>query len=778
MQRIESALRGVPGVDAVSVNLLTRMATIRHDASVKDTDLLTAVGVAGYQASLASPANEPFEPHSGGALLELIASQRARFVAGAILTLVLLVVDRFMAGDSKNKILVLFLLATPIQITIGWDFYRGCFRALRRWSFTMDSLVVMGSTAAYVQGVMAFIGRVTDDPDLGHWEPLFLAAAGILTIVALGKWLESHARESTSRLWGNLMEMMPKQARVLRDGREQIIPAGVVAFGDIVVVRPNERIPVDGEVVEGTSDVNEALITGETRPVPKVKGDQVLVASLNGDGFLRVRSTGVGDQSTLARISRMVSDAQMQKSPFQQTADKVSGVLVPIVFLVSLATFATWYFGPKALHFLPPETIATLTEGWLSFLTQEPSVPAALLPAIAVLVVACPFALGLATPTVVLIATGRGARRGLLFKGGQAIEAAGRVSDVIIKKSGILTDGSYRAEKVLTAQGVKREELLNLAASLEAQSEHPLAKGVLQEARKTALCMQKVEAFEDLPGRGLQGRIGKRTYLLGSRSLMDERRLEIRGELGDKVKEAESAGLTTIFLGQLGGRVLGAIALADKVKDTAAQAISDLQSMGMDVHLLTGDNPAASLKVAEQCGLEEHAVHAHLSPEDKIDFTWKLREKRRRVAVVGDGINDEPAMAAAEVGLSLGTGTDISVTAGSVVLVSSDPRGIARVLHLAREAHRIIRWNLMWAFSFNLVMIPLAACNRLPIGIAVVTMALSSILVVVNSFRLTDARIDAPGRLPLPEPHPAASAAAMLASSTPVNLRSITDHGE
>ena len=422
-----------------------------------------------------------------------------------------------------------------------------------------------------------------------------------------------------------------------------------------------------------------------------------------------------------------------------------------------------------------PEMAASVEEGWLAFLNGNPSVPKALMPAIAVLVVACPFALGLATPTVVLIATGLGARRGLLFKGGQGIEGAGRVTDVIIKKSGVLTDGSYRAQKVLTARGVKREELLNFAASLEARCEHPLAKGVIQEARKTPLCLQRVEGFQDLPGRGLQGRIGKRTYLLGSRALIEERGLNIRGELAKKVESAEKDGLTTIFLAQLGGRVLGAIALADKVRDTAAQAVADLQAMNFKIHLLSGDNLAASRAVAQRCGLDEANVHALLAPEDKIDFTWKLREKGRRVAVVGDGVNDEPAMAAAEVGLALGTGTDIGVTAGSVVLVSEDPRGIARVLYLAREAYRIIRWNLVWAFGFNLVMIPLAACRPLPIEVALITMALSSILVVVNSFRLTDTRVDALGRLPRPEPLPAAKTAALLASSTPLNLRSITD---
>ncbi|GMV82272.1 MAG: putative copper-exporting P-type ATPase V [Planctomycetota bacterium] len=770
--RIERALQQVEGVKRAGVNLLTRMATVRHEPRMSASKLIEAVAEVGYEATTASTGNDPREQQTFGDSIEVIASRRSRFVAGAVLTGILVFMDQFMAGDSITKVMWLFLLATPVQITVGWDYYRGFFRALRRWSFNMDSLVVVGSSAAYLQGLLAFVGRVSDDPDLSRWPPLFSAAAAILTVVSLGKYLESRARESTSRLWGSLREMMPREARVLRDGREQVIPAGVVALGEIVIVRKGEKIPVDGVVMEGESEVNEALLTGEGRPVPKVKGDKVLVASVNGTGLLRIRATGTGEGTTLAQISRLVADAQEHKAPVQQMADRVSGVLVPVVLLLSLVTFVGWFFGPYAVQRLFPEWLAALpVDSWWQFLAIEPAVTRALYPAIAVLVVACPCALGLATPTVVLVATGLGARRGLLIKGGQAIEAAGRVRDVVFDKTGILTDGSFHAREVLLADGVERDELLNLAGSLEACSEHALAKGVVNEAKKSTLILRKVDEYRALPGRGLQGRIGGRTFVLGSRPLLEERGFKLEEALARRVDELETDGATMVFLAQEKGRVLGAIAMSDAVKEHAGDAVSELRGMHLNVHLISGDNKAASETAGRRCGLQNHEIHGHMSSEDKIDFTWTLRDQGRRVAMVGDGINDAPAMAAGDVGIALGTGTDLSVESGSIVLVSGDPRGVARVLRLCQQALRLIRWNIVWAFAFNAVMIPLAMFNQLQIGLAALAMVASSALVVVNSMRLTKVNLDEP--VPLPQPHPSALGAPILATHTPTNLTAI-----
>lgn len=774
--RIEKALRSLPGVTAASTNLLTRMATVRHSANVQPHHLVQALSAVGYEATPAGVGGDPRTREAGQAAQENTSSLKARLVTGAVLTAMLFVVDRCMGGDSKNRALWMFLLATPVQITVGWAYYMGFFRALRRFSFNMDSLVAIGATAAYGQGVLSFIGAVGGDPALGKWYPLFLASCAILTLVTLGRYLESRARESGTKLYGNLMQMMPAEARVLRDGREQVIPAGVVAVGDTVVVKAGEKIPVDGIVMEGSSQVNEALLTGEGRPEPKVKGDRVIVASVNGGGTLKIRATGVGDSSTLAQISRLVADAQTQKAPVQLLADRISAIFVPIVILLAIATFFIWYLGPYAAqHYLSAETLKTLAGGWFDFLTRESSLPSALRPMIAVLVAACPCALGLASPAVVLVATGLGARRGILIKGGQAIEAAGRVTDVLFDKTGILTTGTYRTRAVLTAEGISREDLMNLAGSLEACSEHPLAKSVIVEAKKSTVVLKRVEDFEALPGRGLRGRIGGKDYLLGSRTLMDDHEVAIRGELGKAIAKAEAAGATTTFLADANGRLLGAIALSDEVRASAPEALDDLRDLGLNVHLLSGDHPGAAKAVGKRCGLEPGEIHAGMDTEEKIEFTLELKRKGHRVAMIGDGVNDAPAMAAADVGLALGTGTDLSVEAGAIVLVGDDPRGVARALLLCHEALRLIRWNLVWAFSFNAVMIPLAALDRLDIGVAAAAAAASSILVVVNGLRLTEDRVDLNAVLGEPTIHPSAEPSAALATHTPVDMRSLRD---
>ncbi|HYF51396.1 MAG TPA: HAD-IC family P-type ATPase, partial [Planctomycetota bacterium] len=429
--RVEKALRSVEGVETAGVNLLTRLATVRHTEAVKHQQLVDAVGSIGYQATLASPGPDARGRVAFGDTIDVIASRKSRFIAGAILTLLILIIDQTWGSSSNFKLMILFLLATPVQITVGWEYYRGFFRALRNYTFTMDSLVVLGSTAAYTQGFLCFIGEVSGDHDLIK-DPQFHTAAMILTVVSLGKWLEARARESTSQLWSSLVEVQPREACVLRDGREQIIPAGVVAVGDIVLVRPHEKIPVDGEIVDGMTECNESLITGESRPVPKVKGDRVICASINGSGFIRLRATGVGANSTLAQISRMVHEAQVRKARVEQMADRVSATLVPVTVVIAMVAFVTWYFGPLAMKGPIGGWLSFARDwSWLSFLFEDSSISSALKPAISVLVVACPCALGLATPTAVIVATGLGARRGILIKGGEAIEAAARITDVV-----------------------------------------------------------------------------------------------------------------------------------------------------------------------------------------------------------------------------------------------------------------------------------------------------------------------------------------------------------
>jgi Cu+-exporting ATPase len=743
--RVEKALRSRKGVETAGVNLLTRLATVRHSVQILPEELVEAVGVIGYQATLASPAGGAHHVQAGfGDTMDVIASRKTRFVAGAIFTILILIVDplRNTLGDS-SWLLILFLLASPVQLTVGWDYYRGFFHALRKWSFNMDSLVALGSTAAYLQGFFCFLAEYSGDHEL--WlrlgPPQFHTAAMVLTVISLGKWLEARARESTSQLWSSLIEMTPKEACVLRDGREQIIPSGVVAIGDIVLVRPGEKIPVDGEVVEGQTEVNEALLTGENRPVPKVKGDRVIVASVNGSGFIRVRAVGVGANSTLAQIARMVNDAQERKAHVEQMVDRVSAILVPVTIAIALVTFVAWYFGPSAVQYVIDKGWFA-ADGWWSKLAIEPSISKALRPAITVLVASCPCALGLATPMVVIVATGLGARRGVLVKGGEALEAAARITDIVFDKTGTLTDGSFCAREVLTMPEVDREELLTLAGSLEACSEHALAKGVVKEAKKSTLQLRKVDNFEALPGRGLKGAVAKRSYLLGSRGLITERGFKLQGGFGKKVDAAEAGGATLIFLAEEGRNLVGAIAMTDNIKESAPQAMAELRAQGLTVHLLSGDNAAASRAVARHCGIPDENVHSLMKLEDKVDFMRQLKGKGRCVAAVGDGINDAPALAAADVGLALGTGTDIAIESGQIVLVSQDVRGVGRAIRLARKASRLIRWNLFWSLLFNIIMIPAAFVNSLSPALGASVMACSSILVVFNSLRLTYARFD------------------------------------
>jgi Cu+-exporting ATPase len=579
--------------------------------------------------------------------------------------------------------------------------------------------------------------------------------------------------------------MTPKEACVLRDGREQVIPAGVVAMGDIVLVRPGEKIPVDGEVVDGNTEVNESFITGEHRPVPKVKGDRVIAASVNGSGLIRVRALGVGAGSTIAQIARMVSDAQERKARIQQMADRASAVLLLVTAAVAGLAFVCWYFGPIAVQGLISRGWSPWawlkSSDWFDFLFKGAGFWGAARAALAVLTVACPCAVGLATPAVVIVATGLGARRGILIKGAEALEATARVTDVVFGKTGSLTDGSFGAQDVITAPGMDREELLTLAGSLEACSEHALAKGVVKEAKKSTLQLRRVDNFEPLPGRGLKGTVGRKSYLLGSRALISERGLKLAGDLARRVDAAEATGCTLVFLAEepapgsspppaaakgaaekpLSGGVVGAIALTDRVKESAAPAIQELRAQGLRVHLISGDNPKAAHAVGLRCGLKDDEIHALMRPEDKVDFMRQLRSQARCVATLGDGVNDAPALAAADVGFAIGRGAEVAGDSGQIVLVSSDLRGVARALRLARRAAGLISWNILAAFALNLILIPLAFFSPAHIrpesraALAAWVMVLSSAFVVANSLRLLYARLDeTAAAAPVPESNP------------------------
>jgi Cu+-exporting ATPase len=733
--RIERALGALSGVRSVSVNLLTRMAVVRHDHDVGAADLIKAVAGVGYEASPAASPTDATTRRRLGDSWETIASRRARFIAGMLLTAALFFVGNLDINE-RRKALCLFLLATPVQLTVGWEFYRGFWRALRRAAFNMDTLVVLGSSAAYLQGTAAFVGCMLEDPEFGRWTPRFDVAALILTVISFGRWLESRMRETTRKLWGSLLEITPRYARVLRDGREQMIPAGVVAPGDTVLVGTGEKIPVDGEIIEGVGEVNEVLMTGEDDPVPKVRGDCVLTACENVSSPLRLRATGVGAESSLARIAGLVEAARERKTPLEQTADRAAAILVPVTLAVAVLTFLTWYFGPLAYQ-----------RGWLpdvwsdmplgSFLKQTPNFLHALLPTVAVLIVSCPYALGLAAPLATLVAIGVAARKGILVRDGPSLEAAAATDSVVFCKVGVLTDGSGALRDILTGAEINAEEVRAIAGALEAKSRRGLSKLMMAGGKRPTGRLDKVDDFSILPGRGLRGVIRGRTWILGPRGVLSERGHNVSGVLEEKIAAAEAEGLRVVILADEAQGPVGALTFEAELREDAAETVTELERLGMHVHLLSSEAQAAARAAAVRCGLPEANVHAALGPEEQIDFIRQLRDRGHKSVAIGDGIDDAPALAAADVGIVLGGGADFVAGAGSFVLLADNPRGLPRILKLARATRRIIRWNLIWAFSFNVIMIPLAALNRLEVWYAVAAAVLSSILVVLSSLQIT-----------------------------------------
>ncbi len=741
VRRAEAALRAIDGVDSAGVNLLTRLSTIRHSAKVAPAALAAAVNALGFHATLAKAEVEGSAGTAFGETLDLIAGRQSRFVAGAVLTVLIFGVHSLATNDSW-KLLFLFLLATPVQVAVGWDYYAEFFSALRRWRFNLDSLVVLAASAAYGQGLLCFLGQATNDPDLTRWTPQFHSAALILTVVSLGKWLESMARDSADDLWGGIEALLPREACVLRDGREMIIPAGAVAVGDVVLVAPGERVPVDGEVLEGCTHIDESPLTGDVRPVSKVAGDRVVVASLNGSGFIRVRAMGVGPHSTLAHISILVERARENKGRSEVMADRIAAYLVPMTIVLSLAAFATWYCGPIAFQWLVAqgwialEAAGELKGSAFAFLLRAPSFSLALRPAISVLVAACPCALALATPMTVLIATRLAARRGILIKGGGALEAAASATDVVFDQSGTLTCGIFRVREVLAAPEINRESVLALAGALGGRTRQDSAKCIEREARRRGIAVPIAERCEMLAGGGVGGFFGQNEFRLYPRQFVLGSGIPVHPTLAARAAIAESEGAAVMFLCPASGAALGAIALEERVKEGAAEAIATLRRKGTAVHLISGESLAQTRTVGKACGLSEAEIHALATSEGKAEFARGLRETGRSVAVVGDGASDAPALTAADVGIALGAGAEAAVDSAQIVLVSGDVRGVPAVLDLSRHAAKIIRQNLFLALSFSALMLPAAFFNRILPAVGAAVMASSSILVTLNSLRL------------------------------------------
>ncbi|KQV50738.1 copper-transporting ATPase [Pelomonas sp. Root1217] len=690
VRRVEKALQAVPGVQQASVNLATEKASIQALPNVPAAALMAALGKAGYPATLVEAAAPPVpEVHGGLPAWWPVA-------LGALMSLPLML--PMLLGVMLPGWLQL-LLATPVQFVLGARFYRSGWGALRAGSGNMDLLVALGTSAAY--GLSVYL--LARHP--GHPHLYFEASAAVITLVLLGKFLEQRAKRQTTDAIRALSALRPAMARLLRGEAEVEVPVAEVRVGDLVAVRPGDRIPVDGEIVSGRSHVDESLITGESLPVAKAEGQRVTGGAINAEGALTVRTTAVGAETTLARIIRMVESAQAAKAPIQRIVDRVSAVFVPVVLVLAALTFVGW---------------------WLHGTGAE----AALVNAVAVLVIACPCALGLATPTTLMAGTGVAARQGILIKDAEALELAHAVTVVAFDKTGTLTVGQPTLTATLPAADVSREELLQLAAALQRTSTHPLARAVLAEAR--GLPALPVEQARALPGRGVEGVVQGRRLSLGSARLAQELGAS-GGALAAEAQRLEAEGQTVSWLvGQ--GRLLGLLAFGDRVKDTAAEAVAQLHARGIRTVMLTGDSHGAAASVAQALGITE--VHAEVLPAGKAAAVQQLREGGAVVAFVGDGINDAPALAAASVGFAMAGGADVATEAAGVTLMRGDPRLVADALDVSRLTYAKIRQGLFWAFAYNVVGIPLAAFGLLNPVIAGAAMAFSSVSVVANALTL------------------------------------------
>jgi Cu+-exporting ATPase len=685
--RVEKALKAVPGVGAAEVNLATETATITLAEGASPESLVAAVREAGYEARLA-PAPSPARDRSGWPV-----------AVAASLTLPLLVP---MLLDWSLPGLLQLALATPVQFWLGARFYRAGWKALRARTGNMDLLVALGTSAAYGLSVYMLWRHWEHEPHL-----YFEAGAAVITLVLLGKWLEGRAKRQTTEAIRALQSLRPETARVLRGGTELEIPVEKLSAQDVIVIRPGERIAADGVVLEGRSHADESMLTGESLPVAKAPGDAVTGGAVNAEGVLQVRVTATGAQSTLAKIIELVENAQAKKAPIQRLVDRVSAVFVPIVLAIAAATLLGW---------------GLAAGNWEQ----------AILHAVSVLVIACPCALGLATPTAIMAGTGVAAKHGILIKDAEVLEAANDVGAVAFDKTGTLTAG----KPVLAAfepLGLDRDSALVLAAAVQAGSEHPLAKAVTVAA--AGLDIPRADNARAVPGRGIEAFVRGTRYAVGSSHWMHELGAHT-APLQGRAAELEARGMSVSWLADAGGApaILALLGFADEVRPEAAAAIAALRARGVRTVMLTGDNRAAAQTVAAALGLDE--VRAQVLPGAKADAIDALRRGHGRVAMVGDGVNDSPALAAADLGIAMGSGTDVAMHAAGVTLMRPDPRLVAAALDIARRTYAKIRQNLFWAFAYNVVGIPLAAAGILSPVIAGAAMALSSVSVVANTLLL------------------------------------------
>jgi len=703
--RIEKKLNSLDGVLGASVNLTTERATVEYNPGViAPREMIKAVQSIGYDAEPAADLNPDQERE---AREKELGRQKNLLIMSAILSVPLLLAMFAHLGEWAWYPQILmspylqFVLATPVQFVAGGHFYRGAYLALKNGSANMDVLVALGTSAAYFYSVVnTFLTT----------GPLYYETAAVLiTLIMLGKMLESIAKGRTSEAIKKLIGMQAKTARVIRDGKEADIPIEEVEVGDLIVVRPGEKIPVDGIVREGTSAIDESMLTGESLPVDKKPGDEVIGATINKQGSFTFEATKVGKDTALAQIIKVVEDAQGSKAPIQRLADVISGYFVPVVVAIAVLTFLVWYL------IVDPGDFAR-----------------ALVNLTAVLVIACPCALGLATPTSIMVGTGRGAETGILFKGGEHLEKAHTVNAIVLDKTGTITKGEPEVTNVITFDNWSEEELLRLSGIAEKNSEHPLATAIVKKATASAQELPSAAQFEAIPGQGIRAVVEQKTVLIGNFRLMESAGVPLT-PYQTKREELEGQGKTAMLVA-VDGEPAGIIAVADTVKEHSKVAIKALRQMGIEVYMITGDNRRTAQAIADEVGIEH--VLAEVLPQDKAREVQKLRDQGKVVAMVGDGINDAPALATADVGMAIGTGTDVAIEAADVTLMRGDLRGIVAAISLSKATMKNIKQNLFWALIYNSLGLPVAALGFLSPIIAGAAMAFSSVSVVSNALRL------------------------------------------
>lgn len=702
--RVERKLNGTPGVVEAVVNLATEKASVTYNpAAISGSDLLRAINEAGYEGEEIQDINATRREEEQQ---KTQLRQRNLFLFCALFSLPLLLGMFFELFSLTLSHFFMnpyfqFILATPVQVVGGWQFYRGAYYALRGGSANMDVLVAMGTTAAY--GYSLYHTFITAGPL--YYE----AAAMIITLVLLGKMLENAAKGKTSEAIKSLMKLRPNTARIEEAGEEKEIPLEKVQVGDIVIVRPGERIPVDGVIVEGQTTIDESMLTGESIPVEKTVGDQVVGATINKYGAFKFRATKVGKDTALSQIIRIVEEAQGSKAPIQRMADVISAYFVPVVVAIGLLTFLGWYF-----------------------LGDPGNTSRAIKAFVAVLVIACPCALGLATPTSIMVGTGQGAKYGILIRGGEHLEKAHGVNAVLLDKTGTITKGKPEVTDVVSLTDQEPVQILKLAASVEKLSEHPLAQAIVEKAALENIKLLSPKDFRALPGFGVEATLQEGKVLIGNWKLMEQAGIS-HTPAKATLEKLEQEGKTAMLIA-LDQNLIGVIAVADAIKETSRQAIAKMQEMGIEVYMITGDNRATAEAIAKEVGIRH--VLAEVLPEHKAAEVEKLKKEGKVVAMVGDGINDAPALAAADIGIAIGTGTDVAIEAANITLMGGDLKGVAASIALSKATMRNIKQNLFWAFIYNSLGIPLAALGLLSPIIAGGAMAMSSVSVVSNALRL------------------------------------------